>query len=126
MGVLHYNQIMLRALISGLVLASVVAGADHVYQTAAQKIALIEDDRTTAGSRIYLSLKELNAYAAVEALNVVPKGLRDPRLELGQGSATASALVDLLKVRESKGPPPNKLLGWFLSGERPVRAKGRR
>ena len=122
---LHYNQIMLRALISGLVVVAMAAGADNAYQSAARKFALIEEDRAAAGSRIYLSLKELNAYAAVEALKVVPKGLRNPRLELGQGSATASVLVDFLKVRESKGPAPNPLLAWFLSGERPVRVKGR-
>jgi len=116
---------MRRALISGLVFVAVAAAADDAYQSAARKFALIEDDRAAAGSRIYFSLKELNAYAAVESLKVVPKGLRNPRLELGQGSATASGLVDFLKVRESKGPPPNLLLAWFLSGERPVRVKGR-
>ena len=94
----------------------------RVYQSAKYKIDLIEDDRAAPGARIWLSAAELNAYARIEAPKVVPQGLRNPRLELGQGSATGSALVDFLKVRELDGPPPSRLIMWFLAGERPVRA----
>ena len=116
---------MLRALIGGLLLAALAWPADEAYESAARKFALIEEDRAPAGARIWISLKELNAYAAVEALQTVPKGLRSPRLVLGQGSAVAYASVDLLQVQELKAAPPNPLLAWFLSGERPLEIKAR-
>jgi hypothetical protein len=116
---------MLRAFIGGLLLAALAWPAEDAYQSAARKFALIEEDRAAPGARIWISVKELNAYAAVEALQVVPKGLRSPRLVLGQGSAVAYASVDLLKVQELKASPPNALLAWFLSGERPLELKAR-
>ena len=112
---------MVRALIVMAVFSAVAVGADQSYQSAKYKIDLIEEDRAAPGSRIWLSVAELNAYARIEAAKVVPQGLRSPRLELGQGSATGSALVDFLKVRELGGPPPSRLIAWFLAGERPVR-----
>jgi hypothetical protein len=115
----------LRACVAGLLLAALARPAEDAYQSAARKFALIEEDRAPAGARIWISVQELNAYAAVGALEVVPKGLRSPRLVLGQGSATAYARVDLLKVQELKGSPPNPLLAWFLSGERPLEIKAR-
>jgi hypothetical protein len=115
---------MRGALIAITFLVAIAVGADD-YQSAKYKIDLIEDDRATPGSRIWLSAGELNAYARVEVPKVVPRGLREPRLDLGNGTATGSALVDFLKVRELSGSPPNRLLAWFLSGERPVRATAR-
>jgi hypothetical protein len=116
---------MLRVVIGGLLVAALAWPAEDAYTSAARKIALIEEDRAPAGARVWISVRELNAYASVEALQVVPKGLRSPRLELGQGSAVAYASVDLLKVQELKGSPPNPLLAWFLSGERPLVVKAR-
>ncbi len=111
---------MVRVLIVMAVFSAVAAGADQTYQSAKYKIDLIEEDRATPGSRIWLSVAELNAYARIEAAKVVPQGLRNPHLELGQGSATGSARVDFLKVRELDSPPPSRLIAWLLAGERPV------
>src|SRR5512140_1145120 len=116
---------MVRALFGGLLLAALGWAAGSDYGSASRKVALIEEDRGPAGARIWISSKELNAYAAVEALQTVPKGLRNPRLVLGQGSAVAYANVDLLKVQELKASPPNPLLAWFLAGERPLEIKAR-
>jgi hypothetical protein len=116
---------MVRAFFGGLLLAVLGLAAENDYDSASRKIASIEEDRAAPGARIWISSKELNAYAAVEALQTVPKGLRSPRLVLGQGSAVAYASVDLLKVQELKASPPNPLLAWFLSGERPLEIKAR-
>jgi len=113
-----------RALAILLFLAA-AAAADPSYDSALRKITLIEEDRAAPGSRIWLSLQELNAYARVAVSEVAPQGLRQPRLKLGQGTATGSALVDFLKLRELKGPPPNALVAWLLSGEKPVEATAR-
>ena len=105
-----------------VVLAS---AADPAYESAKRKLEAIQEDRARPGSRVWLSLAELNAYGRQAALTVAPQGLRSPRLELGNGAAAGSALIDFLKVRELKGPAPNPLVAWFLSGERPVRAEAR-
>jgi hypothetical protein len=112
---------MVRAL-AAVFLVAVLNAAEPGYQSALQKITLIEEDRAKPGSRIWLSVQELNAYVREEVPKVVPQGLREPRLGLGAGTATGSALIDFLKVRELKGQPPNVLVSWFLSGEKPVRA----
>ncbi len=65
---------------------------------------------------------ELNAWARVKAPTVVPEGLRDPRLELGNGSATAYALIDFLKLRHSAGIETNWLISKLIQGEKRVKA----
>ncbi len=104
---------------------SLASAADPLTERAKQKIGLIEDDKAPPGSRIWISLEELNAYGRAAALEVIPQGLRSPRVELGMGTATGSATIDFLKVRELKGSPPNVLLGWLLGGEKPVKASAR-
>jgi len=113
---------MVRAVFLFVVLSAAVFAADSALERAQRKITLIEEDRAVPGSRIWLSLEELNAYAREVTREAVPQGLRNPRLELGPGAATGFALVDFLKVRELKGPAPGGLLAWFLRGERPVSA----
>ena len=109
----------------GFLLSAGLVAAEADYERARLKIAMIEEDRAAPGSRIWLTMQELNAYARREAAEAVPQGLRNPKLELGPGQATGSALVDFLKIRELKGPPPNVLVAWFLSGEKPIRATAR-
>ena len=67
-----------------------------------------------------LTPAELNAYARQEVADVAPDGVRNPRLELGPGTATASALIDFGKLRRAEGKPPGRLMAYLLDGERPV------
>jgi hypothetical protein len=90
------------------------------YQTAVHKFSLIEHDRLKPGSRVVLSPAELNAYARREVAEVAPDGVRNPRLQLGPGTATATALIDLGKLRRAQGKPPGPILAYLLDGERPV------
>ncbi|HSW49618.1 MAG TPA: hypothetical protein VLH09_05550 [Bryobacteraceae bacterium] len=112
-------------MLGAFLLPGVLVAADAGYESARRKIEMIEEDRAAPGSRIWLSVVELNAYARREIAEQVSQGLRNPKLELGPGQAAGSALVDFLKIRELKGPPPNVLLSWFLSGEKPIRATAR-
>ena len=68
------------------------------------------------GSRVSFSLRELNSWALHEA----PEGVRNPKLVLGPGTATGSALVDFLKLRKAQGYQPSWLMSKLLDGERPV------
>lgn len=51
---------------------------------------------------------------------IVPDGFREPRLVLGNGEATASALIDFLKVRDASGLATNFLVAKLIQGEKPV------
>jgi len=90
------------------------------YQAVVRKFSLIEHDRLKPGSRVVLTPAELNAYARQEVAEVAPDGVRNPRLELGRGIATAFALIDFGKLRRAEGKPPGRILAYLLDGERPV------
>jgi hypothetical protein len=93
------------------------------YQSAQRKFELIESERLRPGSRVALSQRELNAYAEEELPKIVPQGVREPKLELGTGTATGSALIDFLKLRSAQGNPPGWLMRQMLQGEHPVTVK---
>ena len=95
------------------------------YQAIEHKFSLIEHERLKPGSRVVLTPEELNAYAREEIAEAAPDGVRNPRLELGQGTATAYALIDFGKLRRAEGKPPGRILSYLLDGERPVTIKAR-
>jgi hypothetical protein len=96
------------------------------------KLDLIEQHRAKRGSVVVFPVADLNAWSAAKAAEVVPEGLRHPRLDLGNGTATAYALVDFLKLRNGAGNETNWLVSKLIQGEKPVKvmaaiqsAKGR-
>lgn len=100
--------------------APVLPDASPDYLAAVHKVSLIEHDRLKAGARVELTPAELNAYAREEIAEVAPDGVRDTRLRLGPGTATASALIDFGRLRRAEGKPPGWILSYLLDGERPV------
>jgi hypothetical protein len=107
---------------AALALAAVplVPSASPDYQAAVHKFSLIEHDRLKPGARVVLTPAELNAYARQEVAEVAPEGVRNPRLELGPGTATAYALIDFGKLRRAEGKLPGRIMAYLLDGERPV------
>lgn len=103
-----------------LLAAPLLPTAPSDYQAVVHKVSLIEQDRLKPGSRVVLTPAELNAYARQEIAEVAPDGVRNPRLELGRGTATATALIDFGKLRRAEGKPPGRILAYLLDGERPV------
>ncbi len=99
-----------------LVVVALSAAADD-YSSIQKKLDLVESDKLKAGSRVELSVAELNAYAAHE----LPAGVRNPRLGIpAPGIATGSALVDFGKLQRARGSQPGWLMSMLLNGERPV------
>lgn len=90
------------------------------YTSVQKKFDLIEHDRLRPGSRVTLSQRELNAYVEQQVPQVAPQGVRDPRIELGAGMATGSAVIDFVRLRSAQGKPPGWLMRQFLQGEHPV------
>jgi len=101
-------------------LALICTGTAGEYQSAKRKALLIETDKVPARGSVAFTLGEVNAYAAEEARQQVPEGLRSPSITLGAGTARGTALIDFAKVQTARGNPPNMLLGWLLRGERQV------
>jgi hypothetical protein len=101
-----------------LILALSAVSSD--YQAVVHKFSLIEHDRLRPGSRVVITPQELNAYARQEVAEVAPDGVRDPKLELGPGTATATAFIDFGKLRRAEGKPPGRIMAYLIDGERPV------
>jgi hypothetical protein len=107
--------------ITGIAIAAALAASTLPdYQSVVRKFSLIEHDRLKPGARMVLTPAELNAYARQEVAEVAPDGVRDPRLELGPGTATAHALIDFGRLRRAEGKPPGRIMAYLLDGERPV------
>ena len=97
------------------------AGAPNPGDAARAKIRLIQEGKVRRGTVVSFTAAELNGYAQSE----LPQGVRQPRLELGSGSATGYALVDFLKLEHSGGANPPWLITKLIQGERPVRVNAR-
>ena len=113
--------------IAALALAAIplLSSTGSDYRMLMHKFSLIESDRLRPGSRVVLTPAELNAYARREVAEVAPDGVRNPRMELGAGTATASALIDFGKLRRAEGKPTGRIMSYLLDGERPVTVTAR-
>jgi len=102
----------------GLLLLS---AAGSLTDIARQKFASIGTGRLPAGTRVNLSAAELNAWATDEARLYAPGAVRNIHLELADGSATGTMLVDFLKLRQAAtGEAPSWLVKNLFAGERQV------
>jgi hypothetical protein len=108
-----------------VLLLPLFGGVSHDYVSVKRKLELIESEKLRPGTRIDLTSDELNAYVAREVVEFSAQGVRNPKLELGNGSASGSALIDFLKLRQAKGQPSGWVMQKLLAGERPVRVTAR-
>lgn len=99
-----------------LQLAAVTPG-----ESARMKIDRFYNGTLKPGEVIVFSPDEINAWVRYKVPTVVPEGVRNPHLELGTDTVTASALVDFVKMREGLKESVNPLFAAFLEGERPLR-----
>ena len=94
--------------------------ADPLFDSAERKLDSIEMRQLPRGAAVKFTPAEINAWARVRIPEIVPEGIRDQRVELGNGTATAHALVDFLKMRQAKGDSTNWFLARLIEGERPL------
>ena len=108
---------MSLALAAALAAAYAAYAAYNDYASAKQKIDSIEGGRLRAGTRVTLTYRELEAWAATQT----PSGVRDPRLHVTAPEiATGTALIDFGKVQRARGEKPGWLMAKLLDAERPV------
>jgi hypothetical protein len=101
--------------------AGLAASEKNDAESAFRKLARIEAGTAAPGSRIVFTPAEVNAWIRAEAKARVPQGVRDVRIELGDGRATGYATIDFLKIRQAAtGEQPGWLLKNLFAGERPV------
>lgn len=113
--------VRLLTTIPWIALAISAAAASPQVERVSHKLDLIENHQAKPGSVIVFPAADLNAWGRAKAIEVVPEGLGEPRLELGNGSATAYALVDFLKLRHAAGIETNWLVAKLIEGEKAVR-----
>jgi len=105
--------------------ACALLGADPAAERMQAKLDRLDQHGYHPGDTVIFTSQEINSWARVEVPKAVPEGVRDERVELGAGTATAYALVDFLKMRQSKGKSTNFLIAKFIEGERPLKVSVR-
>jgi hypothetical protein len=106
-----------------MTIVRVFGAADPVALGVSKKLDLIESGQAKPGSVFRFTAVELNAWVRVKAPTIIRDGFRQPHLILGNGDATATALIDFLKVRHSSGVETNWLVSKLIEGEKLVRAR---
>jgi hypothetical protein len=111
-----------RNFVPVLIVASALAAVDSQADGVSRKLDAIESGQAKPGAVFVFTPAELNAWVRAKAPAIVPQGFRQPRLELGNGTATGYALVDFLKIRNAAGLETNWLVAKLIEGEKPVKA----
>ena len=101
-------------------LAVTLHAADPLYESAQRKLDAIDEHRIARGASVRFTPAEIAAWARVRVPEIVPQGMRDQRVELGNGTATGYATVDFLKMRQAAGQATNWFFSKLIEGERPL------
>jgi len=112
-----------RALIVLLAGAAALSAADPLAANVTRRLDLIESGKAKPGAVFRFTPAELNAWVRAKAPAIVSDGFREPRLQLGNGTASASAHIDFLKVRHAAGVETNWLVAKLIQGEKLVTAR---
>jgi hypothetical protein len=113
----------MRILMLVLAASALLEAADPGAVSVGKKLDLIASSQAKPGSVYRFTSTELNAWVRAKAPTVVHDGFRQPRLVLGNGEATATALIDFVKVRQASGVETNWLVAKLIQGEKLVRAR---
>jgi len=105
-----------------LLLAAVTPlfAANPVLDRVDYKLNLIDSGRARRGSVIVFTPNEMNVWARSRVPQMY-QGIRDPGIVLGMGTATGSATIDFLKMRQGEGVATNPLIAKLIEGERPLK-----
>ncbi len=100
--------------------ACALYAADPLYESAQRKLDALDARTVPRGGSVRFTPAEINGWARVKVPQIVPEGMRDEKVELGNGTATGYALADFLKMRQAKGEATNWLFARLIEGERPL------
>ena len=108
--------------IAGLAAACALLGADALYESANRKVEQIVADQAPPGSTIHLSPDEVNALVRGKIREKKIDGIRNPRVELGEGRGTWSGVVEFGKLPQLASLRDSFLVGSLLQDSKPVSA----
>jgi hypothetical protein len=104
-----------------LILCTPVLTAGDAYcRSALAKLHSLEAGQVKPGSVVTFSVQEINSWAYYMIPGIVPEGIRNEKVTLGNDNGTAFALMDLLKMRHAQGKATNWIMARMIEGERPV------
>jgi hypothetical protein len=112
-------------LFTTLIALAAPPATDPLALSAQHKLDIIQSGKAKPGSVFVFTINELNAWVLYKLPGIVPEGVRNPRLELGNGTATAYLLVNFLKVRHGQGLETSWLISKLIDGEKPVKVNAR-
>ena len=118
-------KLIRRRFLSTWFTATLACAAESGAAKVSRQLDIIQSDKAKPGAVYIFTAAELNAWARAKVPTVVPHGVRQTRLQLGANRATASALVDFLKVRQGAGVETNWLVAKLIQGEKRVRVTAR-
>lgn len=111
----------MRRLLALIILCAPVLTAGDVYvRNALAKLKMLEDGKAKRGSVVVFSVQEINSWAYYMIPGIVPQGIRNEKVTLGNDTGTAYALMDLLKMRHAQGKATGWMMSRMIEGERPV------
>lgn len=110
-------------MIFALASAAALCAADPQAASVTRKLDLIDSGKAKPGALFQFTTADLNAWLRVKVPTIIRNGLRDPQLQLGTGTASASARIDFVKVRHANGIETNWLVAKLIQGEKLVTAK---
>src|SRR5579872_3184157 len=116
---------MTRRFILLLAAVALAQAADPVAEGVQKKLDAIENGRARPGSVTVVSAAELNAWVRFKLPAIAPEGVRQPHIELGYNSATATAYVNFLQLRHGAGYETNWLMRKMIDGEKFVKVNAR-
>ncbi len=92
----------------------------------ARKMEMIEKGKVDPGSHVAFSEAELNTYFAQKVREAVPDGMKDTRVQIGDGGViTGQARVDFVKMKRAQGQDMGWIMRQMLEGEHDLRVVGR-
>jgi hypothetical protein len=83
------------------------------------KLDFLFSGQALPGSVIHFSVDEVDAWVRVRVPPRFP-GVRAPKLVLGMGAATGSAMIDFAKVMQGQGQQLSPAAALMAGGEHPV------
>ena len=93
---------MHRLIALAMLCARVLTADDAYCRSALAKIDTIEQGKAKRGSVIVFSLQEINSWAYYMVPQIVPQGIRNQKVTLGNDTGTAAALRSPSKSQKSK------------------------
>jgi len=106
-------------------IASCLIAADPHAASVARKLDIIQGGKAKPGAVYVFPVADLNAWVRAKVPEVTPQGVREPRLELGNNTATAYAFVDFVKLRKGAGEETSWFVAKLIEGEKPVKVMAR-